>query len=169
MSELIETLTTGLNGKILFWIIVLILFVYIPYLLVFLRKRKEKQEIFEHDNKNAIKVYLELDIIGTLTVYSINDEEPTLFYETTRQGFYLFQGKSKIGVQYHWAEIDLFSVLDYKNFNIKPREIKIYAEKGKTYSLGYNINEDKYEFNEMDAKPPTVSGKRGQCSRQTLV
>jgi len=95
-----------------------LLFVYIPYLLIYLRKRKDKQAVFERNNKDAIKVYLELDIMGTLTVYSINDEEPTPFYEATRQGFYLFQGESKIGVQYHRAEIDKFAVIGYKNFNL---------------------------------------------------
>jgi len=152
MKELIETLTTGLNGKILFGFITFILFVYIPFLLVYLRKRKEKQEIFEHDNKDAIKVYLELDLIGTLTVYSINGEEPTHFYETTRQGFFLLQGEYKVGVQYHWSVIAPLSVLGYKNFNIAPKEINVCVEKGKTYSLGYNIDEDNYEFNEIKDK-----------------
>ena len=150
MEELIETLTTGLNGKILFWVIVLIFFVYVPFLLLHLRKRKDKQEVFEHHNKDAIKVYLEIDIVGTLTVYSINGEEPTPFYEPTRRGFYIFQGESKIGVQYHWAERDAFSLMDYRNFNIEPREINVHTEKGKTYSLGYNIDEDKYKFNEIN-------------------
>lgn len=149
MKELIETLTTGLNGKILFGFIVIILFVYIPYLLIYLRNRKEKQEIFEHDNKDAVKVYLELDLMGTLTVYSINGEEPTPFFELTRQGFYLFEGKYNIGVQYHWNRIDKFSVTGYKNFNIEPREINVCVEKDKIYSLGYNIKEDKYIFKEV--------------------
>jgi hypothetical protein len=148
MKELIETLTTGMNGKILFAFIALILFVYVPYLLITLRRRKEKQEIFEHSNKDAIKVYLELDFIGTLTVYSVNGKEPTPFYEPTRRGFFLFQGESTIGVQYHWARISPFRVMGYKNFNIEPKEITVHVEKGKTYSLGYNIDEDKYEFKE---------------------
>ncbi|MDR2037481.1 MAG: hypothetical protein LBQ60_06115 [Bacteroidales bacterium] len=153
MKELIETLTTGLNGRILFWVIFLILFVYIPFLLIHLRKRKEKQAIFEHDNKDAVKVYLKPDSMGTLTVYSINSKEPTPFYEITRQGFYLFQGEYTIGVQYHWAKTDAFSVTGYENFNIAPREITIYVEKGRTYSLGYNIDKDKYEFNEINTNP----------------
>ena len=151
MKELIVTLTTGLNGKILFGVIIFIIFVYVPYLFFYLRKRRAKQETFEFENKDFIKVYLELDLVGTLTVYSINGEEPSLFYETTRQGFYLFPGKSKIGVQYHMAQIDAFSVTGYKNTNIKPKKLKVYAEKSRTYSLGYNINEDKYEFNEIKA------------------
>ena len=146
MKELIETLTTGLNGKILIGVIFLVLFVYVPYLLIYLRKRKDKQEIFEHNNRDAIKVYFEVDVVGTLTVFSINGEEPTFFYETARQGFYIFHGESEIGVQYHWAIINELSLTGYKNFNIEPREIKVYVEKGKTYSLGYSIIKDKYEF-----------------------
>ncbi|MDR2954131.1 MAG: hypothetical protein LBV43_03520 [Prevotella sp.] len=150
MKELIETLTTGLNGKILLGVIVFILFVYLPYLLISLRRRKKKQVVFEQNNKDTIKVYLELDFIGTLTVYSINGKKPTPFYEPTRRGFFLFQGESTIGVKYHWARISPIRITGYKNFNIEPREITVHVEKGKTYSLGYNIDEDKYEFKEMN-------------------
>lgn len=149
MKELIETLTTGTNGRVLFCVAALILFVYVPFLFIYLRRRKKKQKIFERNNKDAIKVYLELDFVGTLTINSINGKKATPFYETTRQGFYLFQGESHIDVQYHWAALDVFSPIGYKNFNIEPREIKVYVENGKTYSLGYNIDKDKYEFNEM--------------------
>ena len=150
MKELIETLTTGLNGKILFGFIAFILFIYLPILLIRLRRRREKQEAFEHENRDAIRIYLEVDLVGTLTVYSINGEDPTPFYEATRRGFYLFHGVSRIGVQYHWALVSPISVTGYKNFNIDPREIEVYAEKGKTYSLGYSIKKDKYEFMEID-------------------
>lgn len=149
MKELIEVLTTGMNGKILLVILGLFLFVYVPYLLIYLRRRKKKQAVFEQNNKDAIKVYLELDIVGTLTVYSVNKKKLILFYESTRQGFYLFQGESTIGVQYHWARISPIRATGYKNFNIEPREINVCVEKGKTYSLGYNIDEDKYEFHKM--------------------
>ena len=150
MDELIKMLTTGLNGKILFWVVILFVFVYIPYLLISVRKRKKKQKIFELKNRDAIKVYLEFDLMGTLTVFNINGEEPTPFYESTRQGFYLFQGQSKVGLQYHWARMSPISVTGYKNFSIEPREIDVYAEKGKTYELGYNIDEDKYKFCEVN-------------------
>ena len=150
MTDLIETLTTGTNGKILFAVIALLLFVYVPYLLFYLRKRKDKQAIFEHENRDAIKVYLELDIIGTLTVCSINGEKPIPFCEATRQGFSLFQGENTIEVQYHWYRRSPFFVM-YKNFNIEPRELNVCVEKDKTYFLGYNIDEDKYEFNELNA------------------
>ncbi|MDL2243340.1 hypothetical protein LJB84_00645 [Bacteroidales bacterium OttesenSCG-928-J19] len=149
MTDLIETLTTGTNGKILFAVIALLLFVYVPYLLFYQRKRKDKQAIFEHENRDAIKVYLELDIIGTLTVCSINGEKPTPFYETTRQGFFLCQGDNTIEVQYHWHRRSPFFIM-YENFNIEPRELNVFVEKNKTYSLGYNIDKDKYEFNEVN-------------------
>lgn len=156
MKELFEKLATGLNGKILSGILALVVFVYVPYLLFYLRKRKTKQEIFESNNRDAIKVYLGLDIIGTLTVYSVNGGEPTFFYEATRQGFFLSPGENKIGVQYHWAKNSPFSMASYINFNIEPREINVYVKKYKTYSLEYRIKQDRYEFNEIDRAIHTI-------------
>ncbi|MDR2912895.1 MAG: hypothetical protein LBV38_06360 [Alistipes sp.] len=146
MNKLIETLTTGLNGKILLVVMALFCFVYLPYLFVYLRKRRKKQAVFERAHKDAVKVYLALDMIGTLTVYSVNGKEAVPFFEATRQGFYLFEGENTIGVQYHWARISPLAVSGYENFNIPPREINVLIEQGETYSLGYNIEEDEYVF-----------------------
>jgi hypothetical protein len=43
------------------------------------------------------------------------------------------------------------SVTGYRNYNMEPREINVYVEKNKTYSLGYNIDENNYEFHEINA------------------
>ena len=150
MTELLEMLITGKNGKILLCFTIFIFFIYTPFLITHLKKRNKNKVIFEHENKDAIKVYLGLDFSGTLTVYSVNGKDPTTFYESVRQGFYLFPGKSKIGVQYHWADIDKLSFTGYKNHNVKSRKISVYAEKDKFYSLDYSISEDKYKFKEVN-------------------
>ena len=145
MKEIIDALTTG-QYKILYWFIAAIVFIYIPWMFYYLRKRKAKADAFERKNRNAVKVYLAFDIIGTLTVYSVDGKEPVFFYETTRQGFYMFRGKHKLGVQYHWATISPLSITGYRNYNISPRELEVTIEEGKTYSLAYNRDKDEYVF-----------------------
>lgn len=145
MIEYIESLAAG-QYKILFWFICAIVFIYLPCMFIYLHRRKEKSRIFEHNHKDAVKVYYELDFVGTLEVYSVNGEDPVHFYETVRQGIYLLPGKNKVGVQYHWAERDRFSLTGYKNFNISPQELDVRVKEGNMYVIGYNHKKEEYEF-----------------------
>ena len=120
----------ALDHKILFWVLFLFFCVYLPFLLIRLKRRKEKQKIYEERNRDAVKVYLALDSIGNLTVYSVDGREPVPFYETARQGFYLSPGEHTIGVQYHHSRPSEFNLSGFKNFNIEPRDMTVTVERG---------------------------------------
>jgi hypothetical protein len=146
MDGLVERLTTGLNGKVLLAVVVLLVFVYLPYLLITLRRRKNRQQLFEAHNREAVKLYLALDLVGTLTVCSVDGREPEPFYETTRRGYFLHPGENTLEVEYHWSIPSPLSLTGYKNYNVGPQRMVVHADTGKIYEIGYDIKRKKFEI-----------------------
>lgn len=145
MINIIESWAAG-QYKILFWFLAAIILVYIPFMFLYLHKRKEKGRLFEHSHKDAVKLYFNIDLKGTLQIYSVNGGEPVFFYEIARQGIYLLPGENVLGLQYYWSERSMFSLKGFKDFNIPPQELEVFIEPGKKYSIGYNHQKETYEF-----------------------
>lgn len=57
MINIIESWATG-QYKILFWFLAAIILVYIPFMFLYLHKRKEKGRLFEHSHKDAVSCIL---------------------------------------------------------------------------------------------------------------
>ena len=145
MIEYIETLLTG-QYKILFWFIAAIVFIYIPLMWLYLKRRKQKGLDYAHRHRDAVKVYYDVDLTGTLTVCGVDGSKPVFFFEGLRQGFYLLPGTHKIEVHYYWNERSLFTLSGYKDYNIGPEELDVQVEKHRAYSLGYDIQKGEFRF-----------------------
>ena len=98
---------------------------------------------------DAVRVFL-LHHIGitteTITVYNVDGEEPALFTNKMKSGFYLKPGKSAVSVSYGSSR----SGTMYKNVpkNTDVVELVLTAEVGKEYTLSFDKKTKEYELKE---------------------
>ena len=147
-SEL--NLFTGQYG-ILEWFIIAIVFIYIPCVLIWLKRRKAKQHDYEYHNPQAIKVYIKHDNINDwLRIISVNGEKTVTFTEGIKHGFYLKAGLNRVVVLCQWSNKSHISPLGYNTHSAGDKRLNLIAETGKQYSLCYRHDNKKYVFEEVE-------------------
>jgi len=150
MIDFIKSLTGG-QYKILFWFLLAIVFIYIPGMIIWFRRKKRKASRYEHDHPEAVKVYIKsMKANDILTVYSVNGKPPVMFTEGLLRGFYVLPGVNKMGIQYQWFEKNGFSLLGYDTHTIDAKEKRITIKLNKSYLLSYNHEKSKYIFTEVE-------------------
>ncbi len=148
MDNTFESLMAG-PYKYLVWFGIAIVLIYIPAMCLWIRRKKDKAAIFEHEHRDAVKVYIQrTEINDLLRVISVNGEKPVVHAKGVRQGFYLLPGKSRIHVVYQWTTISITSVSGYETHTVNDEEMDVTVQAGKEYSLCYNHDTKNYEFNE---------------------
>lgn len=119
-----------------------------------IQRKKDDAEQFQRDHPEASKVYLKTGMTGLLTseevtILGVNDNEPVLFYEGLKQGFFLMPGKSVIEVSCSWTRPGVL----HKNVTteVAPSKQEVEAEAGKAYRLGFDRDAETYVFEELTA------------------
>lgn len=109
---------------------------------------------YKREHPEAATVYLKTGMASlftseTITVLEVNGAEPVLFYEGTKQGFFLLPGKSVIEVECSWTRPGVV----HKNVTtqIAPSKQEVEAEAGKQYRLGFDREAKTYVFEELAA------------------
>ena len=117
-------------------LIALVIIIYIPAMMVYMKKRKQTAGRFLEDNPSAAKVFIAGRMSGTLTVLSVNDDVPNHFYEGTKQGFFLLPGDNTLEVQYGWTRPGVL----YKTVTttVGPNKIQVAAAANKSYNINYD-------------------------------
>ena len=149
MQELLDNLFRWPTVLVVI-IFALYIVVYIPYLIIKIKKTKAKQKKFESDNKDICKVFLKTKMGGivsdSLFVHKVNNETPNLFTSGMKGGFYIEEGTHNIEAEYTWTRPGVM----YKNVTktVGPISIEIETEKGKQYNLGYDRDKEEFTFEE---------------------
>jgi len=115
------------------------------------QNKKIKKLKTEYLNRypDAVRVFL-LHHIGitteTITVYNVDGEEPALFTEKMKSGFYLKPGKSAVSVSYGNSRPGVM----YKNVSKTTDvvELVLEAEAGKEYTLSFDKKSKEFELKE---------------------
>ncbi len=145
---MVETLLTG-QYKYLVWFGVVVIFIYLPLMWLWRRRKKDKAEIFEHDHRDAVKAYIEQsEANDLLTVISINGEEPVMYAKGLKYGVYLLPGENVIHLVYQWTSRSITSLTGYETHEIPDKKLTMIVEENKEYSLLYNHTLKKYQFKE---------------------
>jgi hypothetical protein len=127
-------------------IIAAVIIVYIPFMLLHLRKKKTSAAAFLNQHPNAAKVYIAGAAAGTLTVLSVGGDHPNTFIEGVKQAFFLLPGENTLDVQYTWSRPGVMHRT--VTTTVGPTKIKVTAEAGKSYQLRYDKKDENYSFTE---------------------
>ena len=113
------------------------------------KKIKKLKTEYLTRHPDAVRVFL-LHHIGikteTITVYNVDGEEPALFSDKMKVGFYLKPGKSGVSVSYGSSR----QGVAYKNVtkNTDVVELVLETEAGKEYTLSFDKKKREFEFKE---------------------
>ncbi len=126
-----------------------ILLVYIPFLHLYMKRRKDKATVYEHEHPEAVKIYFKrVEIDDTLEVISVDNEKPVIHSKGTRHGFYLLPGTHIIHVTCFWADISITALSGYGSHTIRDEKFNVTVEANKEYLLYCNRTTEKFEFKE---------------------
>lgn len=146
MKAFWDSLLTG-QYRILYWFFAAIVFIYIPGMLIWLRRRKRISEQYEMEHPDAVKVFIGRSMTNDLlTVHTINGEDPVMHSRGTWYGFYLRPGVNVIEAQYQWTTISVFAISGYETHHVDPVRLEVTARMGKEYELRYDHDREKYVF-----------------------
>lgn len=148
MENLMEELLTG-RYKYLIWFGAAIVFIYIPGVYLWMRRRKEKAMNYEREHPEAVKVYIKrTELDDSLFIISIDNEKPVLFSKGIKYGYYLLPGEHIIHVRCQWTSISITSISGYETHTIENEEFNVTVEANKKYLLYCDRTSEKFEFNE---------------------
>jgi hypothetical protein len=141
----IDNVWNGGSQPILIIIAAVVIF-YIPFMLMYLRKKKINASVFLEKNPDAARVYIVGAASGTLTVLSVGGDVPNTFVEGIKQGFFLLPGESVLDVQYTWSRPGVLHRV--VTTTVGPTKIKVTADARKSYDIRYDKKAEEYVFTE---------------------
>ena len=153
MSDVINTIS---KPPYLYIVIVfgLYIFVYIPYLVMKIKKNKKEKLKYESENPDISKVYTANKTNGVTShamfIHSVDNEVPHHFSEGMKTGFFVKPGTHIVELEYSWTRPGVM----YKNVTktVSKSKQEIEVEASKKYQLNYNAKKECYEFEEMEEK-----------------
>ena len=141
--------------RILYWFIAAFVFIYLPGMYLWLRKRKRVSESYERDHPDAVRLFFGRTKINDLiTVSTVNGQLPVMHSRGISYGCYLRPGKNVIEVQYQWTTISVTTVSGYRTHHVDPVILAVEAGMGKEYTLSYDHDEECYVFARRDGEHP---------------
>ena len=114
------------------------------------KRQKKKVEEFLKENPSAVKIYLTSKAFITqeaVQVHSVNNENPILFTEKGKAGFYLIPGDTTVGISYTYTRPGIMYRNVTKSTGLVERELT--TEENKNYMLSFNKKEEEFTFEEM--------------------
>jgi|GEM_PF-1359521 len=141
--------------RILYWFIGGFVFIYLPGMYLWLRKRKRMSESYEMEHPDAVRIFFgRTKTNDLLTVFSVNGEPPVMHSKGISYGCYLCSGKNMIEAQYQWTTISITTISGYRTHYVDPVTLDVEAGTGKEYTLFYDHEEECYVFARRDGHPP---------------
>ena len=141
--EAFEQIMSG-SGKYVIFVIGALILVYIPVMIVTMRKRKRQAGDFLKENPNAAKVYIAGAASGHLAIHSVNDKSPVLFYEGAKYGAYILPGDQVLELSYVWSRPGVLSKT--VTTQVGPSKVQVTAEPSQVYELNYNKSKESFIF-----------------------
>jgi hypothetical protein len=108
-------------------------------------KRTKQKYLEEHHD--AVKVYLSLKALvalGSVTVHSVDGDEPAFFMENVKRGFYTIPGKRIVEMSYTSSRPGIIHKSVTKTYGPYKKELII--EPNKNYLLGFDREQETFTF-----------------------
>lgn len=146
MERVVETFKAmGIMG----YIIPAVFIVYIIGMVIFMKKRKQGYQKWLAENPNAVKIYLRtgFNAITTKTLSGrvlSSNAYPEIAYEGATSVIYANPGTVEVELIYEYTRPGVI----YKNVTTTwgPTKLYLEVEKGKTYALTFDKNEETFKL-----------------------
>ena len=137
------------NMGILAYIIPAVFIIYIIGIVIWMKKRKQGYEKWLSEHPDAVKIYLTTDF-NAITSKTLSgrilspNAYPKIAYEGTKSVIYALPGTVDVELTYSYTRPGVL----HKNVTTTwgPTKLSLEVEKGKTYSLTFDKNEETFKF-----------------------
>lgn len=120
--------------------------IYIPCMMLWLRRKKQKAADFLERNPTAAKTFVK-NAGGTLMILAVDGAKPDIFIEGIKSGFFLLPGEHTVQFQYSWTRPGIL----YKTVTttVGPTDVRVTAEANKNYEIRYDKKVERGRFEEV--------------------
>ncbi|WP_462247949.1 hypothetical protein [Parvimonas micra] len=137
------------NMGVMAYIIPAILIIYVVGIVIWSKKRKQGYDKWLSDHPDAVKIYLNTGF-NAITSKTLSgrilspDAYPTIAYEGTKSVIYALPGTVDVELTYSYTRPGVL----HKNVTTTwgPTKLSLEVEKGKTYSLTFDKDEETFKF-----------------------
>ncbi|MCE3020161.1 hypothetical protein [Parvimonas micra] len=138
------------NMGVMAYIIPAVLIVYVIGIVIWMKKRKQGYEKWLSDHPDAVKIYL----VTSFNAFSNNslagrilssNAYPKIAYEGTKSVIYALPGTVDVELAYSYTRPGLVHKNVTKTWG--PTKLSLEVEKGKTYELTFDKDEETFKFN----------------------
>ena len=145
IRQLIET-----NGYYLLFIPAVII-VWALWMVFYMKKRKAAEQDYLGKYPDAAKVYLTAKALITseaVSIHLVNGENPALFAEGGKSGFYIKPGENVIDISYSYTRPGVI----HKNVTTTRGNVQqqLTVEPRKSYMLGFDRDQEHFTFEEIE-------------------
>ncbi len=146
MTEMWNSLDPAMRQTIIFFGGFMI--VYLIGMTIYMKKKKGDIGKWLEKNPGAAKIFLETksNLIknNSLQIISVDDEAPVLFYENTKQGFYMLPGTHIVKSSFSSSRPGVF----HRNVTTTyaPTKQELVVESNKTYTYTFDAKNKTYQF-----------------------
>ena len=133
------------------WIILSVVGSYLIWAIgaiIYRRNRKKKNNVWLEENQNASKIFMKQND-GTLFIQAIDGENPRMFSEGLKSGFYLNPGEHFIESSYAITKPGIPGVTRSRSTTYGPSKQRVLIEVNKTYEYSFNSKEKNFVFCEF--------------------
>ncbi len=146
-----QVITIWKNMGIMGYIIPAVFVLYIIGMIIFMKKRKNKQQSWWDSHPGAVKVYLRSSL-GVFTSNTISGRVisgeacPGIVSEGMQQVFYAMPGELEVEITYTYTRPGVL----HKNVTTTwgPTKLNLHLEAGKTYALTFDKEEETFVLSE---------------------
>jgi hypothetical protein len=145
-----EFMTIFQQNKTVFMFMALVIAGTFIFNAIRMKKLKSSNRDFLQANPNAAKVYLTAKAFITseaVTVISVDGEDPQLFMEGGKSGFYAVPGSRAVEMQYAYNRPGVIHKNVMTTYGPVKKELLI--ESGKSYILGFDRDAENFTFTEF--------------------
>ena len=138
------------NGMSLVLVFVAVFLVYGLIVIIWQMRKKGQVKEWLKEHQDAAMVFYNTNMIrlGTITIHSVNDEEPRFCRKGMKIGFYVLPGTNVIESSYTHSRPGIFYRRVITTYEPSKQEIAVQANKA--YLYPFNKKEQTYSFTQMD-------------------
>jgi len=146
IAELFDNVLSG-TGRYPIMIIGAIIIFYIPFMIIYMKKKQKQASDFKEVNPQSAKVYIVNSSKGHMVIKSIDNQPPVLFHEGLKYGVYLVPGERTLNIEYSWTRAGVLhkTVTTF----VGPVDVKFTANPKKCYEIDYDKKNEKFNIVEI--------------------
>jgi hypothetical protein len=140
-----------MNNILTFIVIGVVIAISVVFNVTKFKSLKKTKQNYLEKHPDAVKVYLSLKTLvalGSVTVHSVDGDEPAFFMENVKRGFYAMPGNRMVEMSYSQSRPGIIHKSVTKTYGPYKKELII--EPNKNYLLGFDGGQETFTFVETD-------------------